>query len=170
LLYWPTLALTEAGWDVWSVDWHAEISESTLDDPAHFVEQALFQALPELPSAPTVVIGKSLGTFALPYFVDRDVRAAWLTPILTDPRVGEAAHRATADHLFVGGTADSSWIPRGTLGSYSTIVEMPAANHSLEGTETGWQSSAAAQIDVLDRVVSHLVLAAPRAPRIGCAT
>lgn len=27
LLYWPILALSQAGWQVWSVNWHADIDE-----------------------------------------------------------------------------------------------------------------------------------------------
>lgn len=156
LLYWPVLALTQAGWDVWSVDWHADVKGPAPRDIAQFVEDAVAQALAEIPDAPAAVIGKSLGTYALPYFVDWKVRAAWLTPILTDPRIAQAACGASDRHLFVGGTADPTWRPEGVLNPHSETITVESGNHSLEMTETGWRSSAFDQIEVLRRLVDHV--------------
>ena len=66
LLYWPILALTEAGWDVWSVDWHADVDDAARQDMQGFVESALATAEDALPAPPGLVLAKSLGTFALP--------------------------------------------------------------------------------------------------------
>ncbi|WP_150307050.1 alpha/beta fold hydrolase [Planctomonas psychrotolerans] len=156
LLYWSALALTEAGWDVWSVDWHADIRAAGRQDPARFVKDALVQAIRELPSAPSAVIGKSVGSFALPFFLEHNVRGAWLTPILTDPRVAAAAQRASTRHLFVGGTADPLWRPEGTLPTSPNVIEVPEGNHSLEIPGAGWHRSAAAQLDVVRDIVAHL--------------
>lgn len=65
LLYWPVLALTQAGWDVWSIDWHADVQGPPPKDTGQFVEDAVSQALHEMPDAPTAGVGKSLGTYAL---------------------------------------------------------------------------------------------------------
>jgi len=164
LLYWPVLALTQAGWDVWSVNWHDDVKGPAPRDIAQFVEDAVVQALAELPDAPAAVIGKSLGTYALPYFVDREVWAAWLTPNLTDSRIAQAARSASRRHLFVGGTADPTWRPEGILNSRAETISVESGNHSLETAETGWQNSALEQLEMLRRLVDH-VMARPSATR-----
>lgn len=155
LLYWPVLALTQAGWDVWSVNWHNDVKGPAPRDIAEFVEDAVVQALAELPDAPAAVIGKSLGTYALPYFVECNVRAAWLTPILTDSRIAQAARSASERHLFVGGAADPTWRPEEILNAHTETIE--SGNHSLETTETGWRNSALEQLDMLRRLVDHVI-------------
>jgi hypothetical protein len=158
LLYWPILALGEAGWDVWSIDWHDDIDDAGRADMRGFVESALTLAEDGLPAAPERVLAKSLGTYALPYFANRDVRAAWLTPILTDPSIaGALADVATGHHLVVGGTADPVWRPDLAGVTDAQLLSIEAANHSLELPSTGWRGSIDAQRGVIDRVVTHLV-------------
>jgi hypothetical protein len=157
LLYWPVLALTQAGWDVWSVNWHNDVKGPAPRDVGQFVEDAVVQALAELPDAPAAVIGKSLGTFALPYFVDSKVRAAWLTPILTDSRIAQAARGASKRHLFVGGAADPTWRREGILNSHTETITVESGNHSLETTETGWRNSALEQLEMLRKLVDHVI-------------
>lgn len=159
LLYWPILSLANAGWQVWSINWHADINESVRADLPRFVEDALARADEAMSSAPGVVIGKSLGTYALPYFVDRDVRAAWLTPILTVPTIADAARAASNQHLLVGGTADPSWDTDAIRGTQARIVSMAAGNHGLEKQDAGWRESAANQLEVLQEVITHITVA-----------
>ncbi|MRG58760.1 hypothetical protein GE115_02565 [Agromyces sp. CFH 90414] len=157
LLYWPVLALEQAGWDVWSANWHTEITDSVRRDLAKFIKETLSQADDVLPGPPNVVIGKSLGTHALPYFVDRAVRAAWITPLLTVPAIADAARVASASHLLVGGTADPSWEPDAIRGTRAEIVVVPSGNHSLETDGAGWEASAKSQLDALARVIAHIL-------------
>lgn len=159
LLNWPVLALKRAGWDVWTINWHADINESVQRDIPGFVNAALAQAATELPDAPKLVIGKSLGTYALPYFVDRNVRAAWLTPILTVPEIADALRSASEQHLAVGGTSDPSWRPETVENTRARIISVPSANHSLERPDAGWRDSAVNQLDVSDQVIAHLLAA-----------
>lgn len=158
LLYWPILALAEAGWDVWSVDWHADIDEAARQDMQGFVESALASAEEALPAPPELVVAKSLGTFALPHFAQQDVRAVWLTPILTDPVVADALARVNPGrHLAIGGTADPSWRPDLIGTTSARLVTVEAANHSLELKSKPWRESAESQLTIIDQVVTHLL-------------
>lgn len=121
----------------------ADITDSVRRNIAGFVSAALAQADRSLPAAPKAVIGKSFGSFALPHFIDRDVRAVWLTPILTDPGIVDAARSASGRHLVVGGTADPSWRP--------DTIRRPRSRDARV-----WRESALAQLDLLTEVVSHL--------------
>lgn len=158
LLYWPILALAESGWDVWTVDWHSDFDEAARQDMQGFVESALASAEKALPAPPEIVLAKSLGTFALPHFAQRDVRAAWLTPILTDPVVADALARANPGrHLAVGGTADPSWRPDLVGTTSAHLVDVETANHSLELKSKPWRESAETQLTIIDQVITHLL-------------
>ena len=156
LLYWPILAMTQAGWDVWSIDWHADVNGLAPRDAGQFVEDAVSQALHEMPDAPTAVVGKSLGTYALPYFLDWEIQAAWITPILSDARIADAARRASDRHLFVGGTADPTWRPEEISNSHAAAIVVEEGNHSLEVPDTEWCKSATGQLEALGRLIDHL--------------
>jgi hypothetical protein len=149
--------MTRAGWDVWSINWHADVKGPAPRDTQQFVEEAVSQARREMPFAPSAVVGKSFGTHALPYFLDWGIPAAWITPILTDVRIAEAARKASAKHLFVGGTADSTW-REDFLNSQAEKIVVEDGNHSLEVSDTGWHHSASVQLKVLRRLIDHLNL------------
>jgi hypothetical protein len=156
LLYWPVLAMTRAGWDVWSINWHADVQGPAPKDIGQFVEDAVSQALHEMPDAPTAVVGKSLGTYALPHFLDWEIQAAWITPILSDARIAEAARRASDRHLFVGGTADPTWRPEEISNAHTETIVVEDGNHSLEVPDTEWRHSATGQLEILGRLIDHL--------------
>ena len=157
LLYWPILALTQAGWQVWSVNWHADIDEVVRADPASFVRTTLAEVEAALPKSPEVVIGKSFGTYALPSYVDQNVRAVWLTPLLTVSAIAESARAASDTHLLVGGTDDPSWETGAIRGTAAKVVELRSADHSLETNGVGWRKSATNQIEAIQAVVSHIL-------------
>ncbi|WP_133160261.1 hypothetical protein [Cryobacterium zongtaii] len=158
LLYWPILALVEAGWDVWSVDWHADVDDAARQNMQGFVESALATAEGALPAPPKLVVAKSLGAYALPHFAQQDVRAVWLTPILTDPVVADALARVNPGrHLAIGGTADPSWRPDLIGTTSARLVEVEAANHSLVLKSKPWRDSAESQLAIIDQIVTHLL-------------
>ena len=159
LLYWPVLALAEAGWDVWGVDWHSDIDLVPPGDMLAYIETAVQQAEDSLPADPEIVIAKSLGTYALPHFAKRQVLAAWLTPILSDPVVaGALSEVSSGQHLAVGGTADPLWRPDLLSETKARLVSVESANHRLEIAGAGWRESADAQRRIIDCVIDHLGL------------
>jgi hypothetical protein len=157
LLYWPIRALAQAGCDVWTIDWHADIDDAARRDMRGFVEAALARAEKALPAAPRAIIAKSLGTFALPYFAGQDVNAVWLTPILTDPEVAAALALASGRHLAIGGSADPAWRPDLVGSTSAQLVTVDDADHGLERDAAHWRESAETQLSILDRVITHLV-------------
>ncbi|MBF4635330.1 hypothetical protein ITJ38_13025 [Agreia pratensis] len=158
LLYWPIRALEAAGWDVWGIDWHSDIDDSVRHDMRGFVESAVARAEELLPQSPKLVLAKSLGTLALPAFVDREIRAAWLTPILTDPTVARAlADVSRGAHLGVGGSADPVWRPELIGGTNARLVTVEGAGHGLEVPSPAWRSAANSQLDLIAQVVAHLL-------------
>jgi hypothetical protein len=158
LLYWTTRALADAGWDVWGIDWHSDIDESARRDLFGFVHAALVRAERVLPKPPELVVAKSLGTYGLPYFTDRDVRAAWLTPILTDSNVAGALAAVTRGaHLAIGGSGDPAWRPELVAASQARLVTVDDAGHSLEAASAEWREASQRQLDIIDQVVAHLL-------------
>jgi hypothetical protein len=155
MLYWPARAMEQSGWDIWSIDWHQDSKNVPRSGVVAFVDRCVAEALGGLPEHPAAVLGKSLGTFALPHFVRTEVRAVWLTPILTDDRVLHASQEASSRHLFVGGSDDQTWRPE-SLPATAPIITVPSANHSLERTGAAWQTSAVGQIELVHKVVEHL--------------
>jgi hypothetical protein len=156
LLAWPIHHLIGTGWDVWTVDWHTEATGLMAAEHAAFVVDAIPRVLAALPGPPLVVVAKSLGTHALPVFIDRDVCGVWLTPIVTDPTLAAAARATSVDHLLVGGTADPSWSAEAVHGTRARVTVLPDGNHSLETVGPRWRESAARQLEVLDVVGEHL--------------
>ncbi|TFC41988.1 MULTISPECIES: hypothetical protein [Cryobacterium] len=107
---------------------------------------------------PELVVAKLLGAYALPHFAQQDVRAVWLTPILTDPVVANALARVNPGrHLAIGGTADPSWRPDLIGTTSARLIEVEAANHSLVLKSKPWRDSAESQLAIIDQIVTHLL-------------
>src|SRR5690348_16934451 len=65
MLYWSSDALIEAGWHVYTVVWSPP--SDVLDHARPYVEDALRHAVERIGRQPHLILGKSLGSFALPY-------------------------------------------------------------------------------------------------------
>jgi hypothetical protein len=79
----------------------------------------------------SLLIGKSLGSFAAAATARRKLPAVWLTPLLTDEPAVAALRRATAPCLLVGGTADPFW--NGPLARQLSphVLEIEGADHGM---------------------------------------
>lgn len=154
LLHWCAIRLIDAGWRVQAVDW--SIHEAARAEPMAFVEAALQTALEEAPDATQrLVVGKSFGSYALPWAVDNGLPGIWLTPVLTYADIREALGRADSTHLAVGGNLDEMWLPHEVSPSGAELLTIVGADHSLE-IGTDWRASVAAQIEVHEAVDRHL--------------
>jgi pimeloyl-ACP methyl ester carboxylesterase len=114
-------------------------------------ERWVYEQIAPLAADDTLLIGKSLGSYAASVAADRELPAVWLTPILTVPWVPAALSRATAPFLLIGGTADEWW--DGDLARHLTphVLEIEHALHGL--TVPG---PVTASIDVLRHVVTAI--------------
>jgi len=83
------------------------------------------------PAGGTLVIGKSLGSYAAPLAAVRGLPAVWLTPVLTAGWVVEGLRRATAPCLLVGGTADRLWDGRLARELSPHVLEVDGADHGM---------------------------------------
>jgi hypothetical protein len=142
LLHWTCRALSEDGWFVQAVSWDAE--DLTADRAGEFVAGAAVQASDRAPRADTtLVVGKSLGTFAAGWATGRGWPGVWLTPLLDLPEITQPLRAAARDGiqgLLVGGTADPSWNGAVARELGLPVHEVHGANHSLE-MASGWSDS-----------------------------
>lgn len=153
LLYYAHLLLRGRGWTVRTIDW----GEAPGLDPADHAAVAAFagEALATADPLRDLVVGKSLGSLALPAAAERGLRGVWLTPLLGIEDVRRAAARAGASALLIGGTADPYWDGAAAAATAAAVFEVPGADHSLErpGDLTGTLDVLR---DVLSRVDAHL--------------
>ena len=159
LLHYARLLLRGRGWAVRTVDWEKVPGL----DPADHVAVAAFAAelLATADPARDLVVGKSLGSLALPAAAERGVPGVWLTPLLGLEDVRRAAARAAASALLIGGTADPYWDGAAAAATGAAVLEVPGADHSLErpGDLHGTLDVLAS---VLSRMDEHLALLAHR--------
>jgi hypothetical protein len=130
LIYYARLLLRGRGWAVRTVNWE-KVPGLDPDDHtavAAFAAEVLATADP----ARDLVIGKSLGSLALPAAAERAVPGIWLTPLLGIEDVRRAAARAAASTLLIGGTADPYWDRAAAAATGAAVFEVPGADHSLE--------------------------------------
>lgn len=150
LLYWCAELLVQQGWRVEAVEW--VISDDARRNPRAFVEAEVDLAFAAASNAPgRLVVGKSFGSYALPWAVDSNVPGLWLTPILTDPEICDALATAPASHLAIGGGVDPMWAPSVTLATAAQMVTIEGADHSLL-VDGDWRASRACQTEALETV------------------
>ena len=127
LLYYAQKVLLAQGWSVEEVWWNPEDLSS---------EEAVIRkasaALDKVADHNPLVIGKSIGSLALPLVAQLGWPAIWLTPLLHRPALIVALKSATNKTLLVGGTADDTWNSATAKASGWQVLEMPGADHSLE--------------------------------------
>lgn len=157
-LYYTRMALASRGWRAHLVTW-----EGLPEDPALWpdhVSRVAASAIEEV--RPELLVGKSLGSFAMPLAVERGVPGIWLTPLLTDERLAVAAAHLPARSLLVGGTADGSWdgglARAGAASCGCEVLELDGADHCFDirqdprGSIAALDRLATAVIAVLDRL------------------
>lgn len=150
LLHWTCEVLHAGGWYVHVVDWESSGIDQRKDGFA-FVERAAERLELEAPSAPqTLVVGKSLGTFAVPWAAERGYPGIWLTPVLQRDEIANGLATYPAPSLVVGGTDDRAcW--RSDAPVSGDRVEVEGADHSIEIGED-WRASMDAHRTVMDAV------------------
>ncbi|MFG3722569.1 alpha/beta hydrolase [Streptomyces massasporeus] len=145
--------LLQRGWAVQELWWQipAGFAQFTVADRIAWVERQVTEAIEAEAGACRLVVGKSLGSLACGSAADRNISAAWLTPILTIDHVAVALRRAMEPTLLIGGTADRVWDSRIAASLRHDVLEVPSADHGLELAD-----DAAGSVEVLGQVVSRL--------------
>lgn len=127
VLYYAWNVLRTKGWSIEEVWWDAEdlVSEKALIER---VTMTLDKFADQVP----LVVGKSLGSLALPLVTERGWPAIWLTPLLDIPELVDALQRVRSKTLLVGGTVDDAWDGNVAKASGQQVLELPGADHGLE--------------------------------------
>jgi hypothetical protein len=117
-------------------------------DPISFARNQAELALEAALTVETVVIGKSLASFAAGVVAERSMAAIWLTPLLHQSTVVDGLARSSRPALLVGSPGDSSW-QRENLPASSMIevLELEGLDHSLQV-----EGDPVASLDALRRV------------------
>lgn len=145
---WPpmrfaSIHLHRLGWTTMLLSWRPERR------PEWVAEQAA-AALELLGTERALLVGKSMGTFAAPFAVERGLPAIWFTPLLHEARIAEALERSQAPTLLVGGTQDEAYdvqlVERLPVESLTVV----GADHSLEFADA--YETLELQRRILDRV------------------
>ncbi|WP_329380070.1 alpha/beta hydrolase [Streptomyces sp. NBC_01351] len=133
LLDYARLVLLQHGWTVQQLWWRipGEFRGFTAAERSEWVEAQVAAAVDAEGGSCRLLVGKSLGSLAAGFAADRNLPAAWLTPLLTSPRVADALTRTKAPTLLVGGTADALWDARVAGELPHRVVEIPSADHAL---------------------------------------
>ncbi|MFT3871791.1 MAG: hypothetical protein QM714_03955 [Nocardioides sp.] len=106
LLFFAAQTALSRGWDVRQVWWDPPDRGSwTVDDEIAWVGAELDAAVDGY-RGKILVVGKSLGTLAAPVARSRGYSAAWLTPLLTEPRLADAMTTYPARQFTVIGSSD----------------------------------------------------------------
>jgi len=140
-LFWSCQVLAQVGYRVVTMRWQPGRDAQT--DPQAFVEEAA-DALDAAagPAPTTVVMAKSLGSYAAAWASARSYPAIWLTPMLTDASVAAALHDYSAAGLLVGGTDDPLWDAAAAQSTPLQVLEIPGADHALHH-RGDWRTSVA---------------------------
>jgi len=153
LLYWCVRMLQETGWRVVAEPWAN--GTASAPDPRRAVEEHVASLAGAARGDVRLIVGKSLGTLAMPWAVRNGVPGVWITPVLTDAAVALALNDADPRHLAVGGDADPFWSLAEGVHTRARRLTVAGADHRL--TEpSGWRRSIELQTAVLSAVEEHV--------------
>lgn len=127
-LAYPRFAAERRGAEILALEWHeAEARAVATTDRAQWVADRLAPHLDD----ETLLIGRSLGTYAAGIAADRALPAIWINPVLTDAGVVAALRRASAPTLLIGGSADPVWDSALARELSVDTVEIEGADHGM---------------------------------------
>jgi hypothetical protein len=165
-LYYPTREVLSRGADTLLIDYCLRPTFSTYSEDEIMAcitadSLAASQAVwGERAYDRVTLIGKSLGTLAMAYLLGTippglQVQAIWLTPLLTDPKLGRQIRDLHPRSLFIMGTEDP-WYDAGELTDLAQVTHgetlvIPGAGHLLEVPE-----GTVASLQVMEQVMRML--------------
>lgn len=155
VLFWSCQVLAQAGYRVVTMRWQPDDRAET--DPRAFVEEGADVLDAAAGPAPvTLVVGKSLGTYAAGWASVRRYPAVWLTPVLTDASVAAALNTYSAPGLLIGGTDDGLWDPAAAKATPLEVLELSGADHALHH-RGDWRTSVTTLKRTLEAVEAFAV-------------
>jgi hypothetical protein len=110
-------------------------------------------------AAQVLLVGKSLGSLAMPLAAERGLPGVWLTPLLGEPWIADTARRLGPDHLLAGGRSDPVWDAEVAAASRARVLEVSDADHALQ--VDGDLAATMAAISALARTVDDFLADLP---------
>lgn len=151
LLYWTAKVLNQVGWTIQQLWW----PEPFPTDPSAlrgWVASRTAEALDRESTADQLLlVGKSLGSLAVPLAAERALLGIWLTPLLANQPELRDILTVLPPSLLVAGTADPSWDETAAAASGHEVCEVEGADHSIE-----IDGDALASLDALGRVLTAI--------------
>ena len=130
LLHFTRRVLESHGWTVVEASWPTDTPGE--GDPDEMVASAVTQLIDSAGEAQLLIVGKSIGSLAIPIAADRAIPGIWITPLLHRPAVAAALDRLPAASLLIGSTGDDAWDADAARTSGHQVTELTDANHGLE--------------------------------------
>ena len=116
-----------------ALEWSGLDRLDTLDTTQRvaWVDERVRPTMSGLDPGSSLIVAKSLGTYASIAAADYGVPAIWVTPLLTVPAVVAGLRRATAPFLLAGGTDDGLWDGAVARELTPHVLELAGADHGL---------------------------------------
>lgn len=132
-LFFPMMAAMRRGAEPVVVSWEGvdAIGRLQPDQIPAWVTDQVASVVSGLDPASSLVVGKSLGSYAAGLVSDLGVPAIWVTPVLTSDAIVAGLRRAASAFLLVGGTADTMWDTATARDLTPHVVEIPGGDHGL---------------------------------------
>ena len=146
LLHFTRGVLEAYGWTVEAATWLPD--DVAHRDPLEMVTEVATRLIDAEEPRRALLVGKSIGSFAIPLAADRSLSGIWLTPLLRQPPVADAVGRLPKPTILIGSRADESWDSDVARRSDHEVVELTDANHGLELT-----GDPVASVDALRTVI-----------------
>jgi hypothetical protein len=156
LLHFSRAVLESHGWTVVEASWPAD--DPLERDPHEMVTGVATGLFDTAGDARVLVVGKSLGSLAIPLAASRRIPGIWFTPLLHQSPVAETLAHLPASTLLIGSTADETWDADVARQSGLRVLELTDANHGLEltGDPLGSIDALRRVVDAVDRFVAEM--------------
>jgi hypothetical protein len=158
LLHFTRAVLEAHGWTIAEASWPAD--EAAQRHADEMVTTIATRLIDSVGNRPPLIVGKSIGSLAIPLAAERGLSGIWLTPLLRRPTVADALERLPAPTLLIGSTGDETWDGDAARRSSHQVVELTEADHRLErvGDPLGSIDALRTVIDAVDRFVAALAV------------
>jgi hypothetical protein len=101
LVHFTRAVLESHGWAVLEASWPSD--DAAEHDPQEMVTSVATGLIESAGDARVLVVGKSIGSLAIPLAASRGFPGIWFTPLLRHPRSRRRSHASRPEH--------SSWAP-----------------------------------------------------------
>lgn len=132
-LFFPMVAAMRRGAEPVAVSWSAvdEIDRLAYEHIPSWVADQVAPVVSGRDPATTLVIGKSLGSYAAGLVANLGMPAVWVTPVLVSDEIVGGLRRSTAPFMLVGGTADKLWDSAVARDLTPHVVQIDGGDHGL---------------------------------------